>query len=78
MTAVLENPVALDPERPEYMRVSLSFDGERNKLVCRTTGGQRSSRLLSMRSANGLMCVPQGQKGKKVEVLRIILILIII
>eukprot|EP00891_Asterochloris_glomerata_P008529 jgi/Astpho2/8529/e_gw1.00125.32.1_t len=60
----------LDPERPEYHRVTLSFrkahyedDGQheaRGELVAESTGGQISSRLLSMRSANALVELPKA------------------
>ncbi|KAI8142729.1 MoaB/Mog domain-containing protein [Fennellomyces sp. T-0311] len=47
--------VSLDP-RPEYHRVRVSVAG--NKLVAGSTGGQRSSRMLSLRQANGLLQLP--------------------
>jgi molybdopterin molybdotransferase len=43
-------------DRPEYQRVSVRFvDG---RLTATSTGGQGSSRLLSLRGANGLLIVP--------------------
>eukprot|EP00892_Ulva_mutabilis_P000348 jgi/Ulvmu1/10313/UM060_0115.1 len=48
----------LDRERPEFHRVTLEWDGE--AFTAQSTGGQRSSRLLSLRSATGLLCLPQG------------------
>lgn len=50
----------LDRERPEFHRVTLAWDGDGGCFVAQSTGGQRSSRLLSLRSATGLLCLPQG------------------
>jgi len=51
-------PLELDPERPEYHRCVLKWkDGG---FVAESTGKQTSSRLLSMRSANGLLKLPQS------------------
>ena len=52
----------LDAQRPEYHRVWLSWSDSRGAFVAKSTGGQRSSRLLSMRSANGLLLLPQVPK----------------
>ncbi|CAG9466336.1 unnamed protein product [Pedinophyceae sp. YPF-701] len=49
----------LDPERPEYHRAGLTFDAEGGCFVAHTTGGQASSRLLSVRSASALLVMPQ-------------------
>jgi len=49
----------LDAQRPEYHRVWLSWHDSRGAFVATSTGGQRSSRLLSMRSANALLELPQ-------------------
>ncbi len=55
---VLGEIVRPSPDRPEYQRVLIAWrDGQ---LVAQTTGVQTSSRLLSMRSANGLILVPAG------------------
>lgn len=43
----------MDPERPEYYRVTVRF--ENGLFVAESTGKQISSRLLSMRSANALL-----------------------
>ncbi len=43
-------------DRPEYQRVTIRLDGGR--LLAHTTGGQGSSRLLSLLGANGLLLVP--------------------
>jgi gephyrin len=62
----------LDPQRDEYHRaiVTLSKDG---LIYASSTGGQRSSRVGSLKSANALLCLPAGkgtlEKGTKVEAL---------
>lgn len=48
----------LDP-RPEYHRVSISQRG--TSLVAESTGGQRSSRIGSMKGANGLLVLPSSK-----------------
>ena len=56
--------LTLDSERPEYhrafVRASISTDGQPSTLFATSTGNQRSSRLLSMKSANALLCLPQA------------------
>ena len=47
----------LDP-RPEYHRCVLSWEQDSELPLARSTGGQRSSRLLSMHAANALMILP--------------------
>lgn len=62
----------LDPQRAEYHRaiVTMSKDGT---LHASSTGGQRSSRVGSLKSANALLCLPTGEeplgKGTKIEAL---------
>mmetsp|Transcript_17490 Transcript_17490/g.29317 ORF Transcript_17490/g.29317 Transcript_17490/m.29317 type:complete len:659 (-) Transcript_17490:150-2126(-) len=51
----------LDPGRPEYHRVTVWFNNAVQTFEACSTGFQRSSRLMSMRSANGLMLLPKGQ-----------------
>ncbi|KAL6913299.1 hypothetical protein ACHAPO_003065 [Fusarium lateritium] len=69
--AVISHNFPLDP-RPEYHRavVTVGTDG---LLSATSTGGQRSSKVGSMRSANALVILPSGkgklEKGSKVEVL---------
>lgn len=70
--AVLAQDLKLDIERPEYHRVTLQWvsgnAAGQNRIghfVARSTGVQRSSRLLSMRMADGLACLPQGIRGRK-------------
>ena len=50
----------LDPQRPEYHRASVAWDDASGRLLALSTGAQRSSRLLSMRSANALLELPQA------------------
>ena len=56
--AVLGHEFRLDPERPEFHRVTLRRDGER--FVAVSTGSQASSRLLSASGANGLLVLEQA------------------
>jgi gephyrin len=55
----LEQDVKLDP-RPEYHRVFISVT-EVGGLIAVSTGGQRSSRVGSLRGANGLLCLPSSK-----------------
>eukprot|EP01059_Diplonema_ambulator_P032809 TRINITY_DN6612_c0_g2_i3.p1 TRINITY_DN6612_c0_g2~~TRINITY_DN6612_c0_g2_i3.p1 ORF type:complete len:160 (+),score=37.31 TRINITY_DN6612_c0_g2_i3:167-646(+) len=64
VTATLKSTVKLDPERPEYHRVTLAYNLLTNSFDAISTGRQISSRLLSMRSANGLLCLPTGTPSK--------------
>lgn len=69
VNAVLAAGLKLDPERPEYHRVRLSWREPTSEHPCgcfvaESTGGQRSSRLLSVRSAFGLLELPQGGEGR--------------
>ena len=64
VVATLTQDVKLDKERPEYHRVSLSWNHDRNEFLASSTGMQRSSRLMSMNGATGLMCLPQGLPEK--------------
>ncbi|CAL5220125.1 g2080 [Coccomyxa viridis] len=58
-----QTAIKLDAERPEYHRVSLSWHraGGGAEFAASSTGGQISSRLLSMRSANALLELPAAQ-----------------
>lgn len=53
--------LALDDERPEYHRVTVAYDKQANSgrggYVACSTGVQRSSRLMSLRRANALVCL---------------------
>lgn len=58
--ARLAAPIRPSHDRPEYQRVVLSWrDGT---VWAASTGGQGSSRLISMRGANGLLHVPPGDE----------------
>lgn len=61
----LGQPLRLDPYRPEYHRAVVRWDAAlhegRGALLADSTGNQASSRLLSMRSANALLELPQGE-----------------
>lgn len=59
LRVALETPIRPSPDRPEYQRVTISWrDG---RFLATSTGGQGSSRLLSLRGANGLLLVPAGE-----------------
>jgi gephyrin len=68
----LAHEIRLDPQRPEYHRVIVGL-GTDGLLHARSTGGQRSSRVGSLKSANALLCLPAGKetlkKGTRVEAL---------
>jgi molybdopterin molybdotransferase len=53
-------PVRPSPDRPEYQRVTVGWSAGR--LVAAPNGGQGSSRLLSLRGANGLLLVPPADE----------------
>ena len=69
----LRDPIQAPPDRPEYQRAIVSW--EAGQLVARSTGAQGSSRLLSLRDANALLIVPQGERtyaaGEELEALLI-------
>ena len=65
----------LDPGRPEYHRVSVWFNNSIQSFEACSTGFQRSSRLMSMRSANGLMLLPKGQGKTKVGTVMTVLLI---
>lgn len=68
----LSHDFVLDPVRPEYHRAIVSV-GRDGVLAATSTGGQRSSKVGSMKSANALLCMPAREeplkKGDKVEAL---------
>ncbi|CAJ0549126.1 Ff.00g027390.m01.CDS01 [Fusarium sp. VM40] len=69
--AVVSHDFPLDP-RPEYHRAVVTV-GKDGLLSATSTGGQRSSKVGSLRSANALVILPSGkgklEKGSSVEVL---------
>jgi gephyrin len=64
--ATLSQPLRLDAYRPEYHRATLQWDSSLNDgnggFRAISTGSQASSRLLSMRTANALLELPQGSE----------------
>lgn len=66
----LAHDFPLDKSRPEYHRAIAVVD-ESGKLVATSTGGQRSSKVGSLRGANCLLCLPSGKeplrKGARVD-----------
>jgi len=68
----LDHEFRLDPQRVEYHRAIVIL-GKDGLLHASSTGGQRSSRVGSLKSANALLCLPAGKetlvKGANVEAL---------
>lgn len=60
----LAHDFALDTARPEYHRVVVSI-GPNGLLSAASTGGQRSSKVGSLKGANALLCLPKGPEPKK-------------
>lgn len=58
----LTHSIRLDPARPEYHRATIWWDNGNSCLCAQSTGSQASSRLLSMRSANALLVLPQAKQ----------------
>jgi len=58
---VLEEEVKCDPGRSEYHRVVLTA-GNLGLLHAISTGSQRSSKVTSLRQANGLLCLPAKKR----------------
>ncbi|KAI0549205.1 hypothetical protein F4679DRAFT_547838 [Xylaria curta] len=71
---LLGHDFSLDKSRPEYHRAIAVVDAT-GRLVATSTGGQRSSKVGSLRGANCLLCLPSGKeplkKGAKVDALLI-------
>lgn len=65
LQAQLAQPLLLDAYRPEYHRATLTWDSTlhdgRGGYLAVSTGSQASSRLLSMRTANALLELPQAE-----------------
>jgi gephyrin len=68
----LDHEFRLDPQRAEYHRAIVTM-GKDGVLHANSTGGQRSSRVGSLKSANALLALPTRKeplrKGDKVEAL---------
>ncbi|MCS6845820.1 MAG: molybdopterin molybdotransferase MoeA [Caldilineales bacterium] len=73
IVATLGHPFRLDPERPEFHRVTLHREGSR--CVAVSTGSQASSRLLSAAGANGLLVLEKGRGELPAGVERPVLLL---
>ncbi|CAG8517816.1 1899_t:CDS:10 [Cetraspora pellucida] len=58
LPAELTDKLSLDP-RPEYHRAVISFDHSKGKFIATSTGHQISSRMLSLRSCNALLKLPE-------------------
>lgn len=75
LTCQLTSTVPLDP-RPEYHRVQIRPTP--SGLMAFSTGGQRSSRTVSLAGANGLLELPASKDGdverKEGEVVQCVLI----
>eukprot|EP01130_Rhizamoeba_saxonica_P016837 TRINITY_DN785_c0_g1_i1.p1 TRINITY_DN785_c0_g1~~TRINITY_DN785_c0_g1_i1.p1 ORF type:complete len:429 (+),score=113.45 TRINITY_DN785_c0_g1_i1:108-1394(+) len=71
VTAKLGQRIRLDKARPEYHRATLMWDNEHKQFIGHSTGKQASSRLLSLRTANALLYIPQGEgyieEGEEVD-----------
>ncbi|KAF0453061.1 MoaB/Mog domain-containing protein [Gigaspora margarita] len=77
LQAELMDKISLDP-RPEYHRAVISFDHSKGKFMATSTGHQISSRMLSLRSCNSLLKLPERtdkckelDKGSVVDVILI-------
>ena len=68
----LAHEFPLDKVRPEYHRAVVSVGGD-GTLSATSTGGQRSSKVGSMKGANALLCLPKGAEplpsGARVDAL---------
>lgn len=68
----LDHEFRLDPQRAEYHRAIITL-GKDGLMHASSTGGQRSSRVGSLKSANALLCLPTGKetlpKETKIEAL---------
>ena len=69
---VLDGEVTCDAKRAEYHRVVLTA-GSDGLIHAASTGGQRSSKVTSLRRANGLLCLPAKEwvlgKGEMLDAL---------
>lgn len=60
----LAHDFSLDKSRPEYHRAVVAVDST-GRLAANSTGGQRSSKVGSLRGANCLLCLPSGKEPMK-------------
>lgn len=72
ITVTLAHDIRLDKERAEYHRATVSSASD-GTLQATSTGGQRSSKVGSLKGANALLCLPAREgslkQGDKVEAL---------
>ncbi|KAL6719311.1 hypothetical protein ACLMJK_003550 [Lecanora helva] len=72
MKVKVTEDIRCDPKRPEYHRVMLAVQSD-GLLHASSTGGQRSSKVTSLRQANGLLCLPAQEgtivKGEMIDAL---------
>jgi MoeA C-terminal region (domain IV) len=64
IVATLAHDIKLDAVRPEYHRVMLEGPAPDGSYRVSTTGIQQSSRLMSLRDAQGLLVLPEVKNGK--------------
>jgi gephyrin len=60
----IEDRMKLD-SRTEFHRVIVSVEPSSGKLLARSTGGQRSSRIASLSGANGFIILPRKEDSGK-------------
>lgn len=69
---ILAHEIKLDPKRVEFHR-AIVMVGKDGLMYANSTGGQRSSRVGSLKSANALLCLPTRRgvlaKGSRVDAL---------
>ena len=72
VTVMLDHDFPLDKARAEYHRATIISRSD-GILYAASTGGQRSSRVGSLKDANALLCLPSGEgvlsRGEKVKAL---------
>ena len=72
VTVHLSHDIRLDSQRAEYHRATVNCTGD-GALYAASTGGQRSSKVGSLKGANALLCLPAGEsalkRGDKIEAL---------
>jgi gephyrin len=66
MNVSIDTTMRLDP-RPEFHRVWITPSSKPPYLTAKSTGGQRSSRTVSLAGANGLVCLPSSKESDKKE-----------